>query len=336
MCSDLDRDAFAPGHSYNQPGNYSVPGDGESSLTARLAPFGFVLLWSSSFVATRAGLRTLSPLLFVAVRQSFCALLLLALLLATQRSWRPLRGRWQHCAVAGALINGVMVMAAHWGMVRVGAAPMALVQTLHPLLTAALAGPLLGEWLRLRQWVGLLMGAAGVALIAGLAAAHSGAQLDGLMVGAGGVLALTAGTLYFGRFCRDVPLLAGSTVQFLSASLVCIVATFAFETPHALWTATALGAVAWNACVVSLGGMALYFFMLQHGTAARTTANFYLVPGVTAVLAWLLLGERLSSIAIGGLVLASIGCRLVGAPQRSSERGAAAEPAARAKTPSGP
>lgn len=251
-----------------------------------------------------------------------------------RRSLMPLKGHWQHCAVAGALINGVMVMAAHWGMVRVGAAPMALVQTLHPLLTAALAGPLLGEWLRLRQWVGLMMGAAGVALIAGLAAVHSGAQLDGLAVGAGGVLALTAGTLYYGRFCRDVPLLAGSTVQFLSASLVCIVATLAFETPHALWTETALGAVAWNAGVVSLGGMALYFFMLQHGTAARATANFYMVPGVTAVLAWLLLGERLSPLAIGGLAVASLGCRLVGAPQHSGER-TAAEPAARAKMPRG-
>src|SRR5205085_1072612 len=105
----------------------------------------------------------------------------------------PLAGRWQHCAVAGVLINGVMVMAAHWGMVRVGAAPMALVQALHPLLTAALAVPLLGEWLRLRQWLGLLLGAAGVALTVGLAAARSSTQLDGLLVGVGGVLALTAG-----------------------------------------------------------------------------------------------------------------------------------------------
>lgn len=280
---------------------------------ARLAPFGFVLLWSSSFVATRAGLRHITPLAFVALRQTACALALLAVLLVWRRSLVPLAGRWQHCALAGALINGVMVMAAHWGMVRVGAAPMALVQSLHPLLTAALAAPLLGEWLRLRQWFGLLMGAAGVALAVGLAAARSRAQLDGLAVGAGGVLALTAGTLYFGRFCRGVPLLAGTTVQFLAAAAVCITATFAFEAPRAVWTDTALAAIAWNAVAVSLGGMALYFFMLKHGTAARTTANFYLVPGTTAVLAWLLLGERVSALAGCGLALASIGCWLVNA-----------------------
>ena len=293
-------------------------------MLARLAPFGFVLLWSSSFIATRAGLRYMTPLAFIALRQAACALVLLALVLAWRRSLAPLAGRWQHCAVAGVLINGIMVMAAHWGMVRVGAAPMALVQALHPLLTSALAVPLLGERLRARQWLGLLMGAAGVGLIAGLAAAQSRAQLGGLAVGAGGVLALTAGTLYFGRFCRGVPLLTGTMVQFLAAGAVCIGATFAFETPHVAWTDTAVAAIAWNAGAVSLGGMALYFFMLKHGTAARTTANFYLVPGTTAVLAWLLLGERVSLLAALGIAVASFGCWLVNAPRRSPSRAAAA------------
>lgn len=283
-------------------------------LLARVAPFAFVLLWSSSFVATRAGLRDLTPLTFVALRQSACALVLLLLLFAMRRPLAPLAGRWQHCAFAGALMNGVMVMAAHWGMVRVGAAPMALVQSVHPLLTATLAVPLLGEWLRLRQWFGLLLGAAGVALVVGIAAARSRAQLDGLAVGAAGVLALTAGTLWFGRFCRGVPLLAGTAVQFFAAALVCVAATALFETPRTVWTAVAVAAIAWNAVAVSLGGMALYFFMLKHGTAARATANFYLVPGTTAVLAWLLLGEPVSPLAACGLVVASAGCWLVNAP----------------------
>ena len=277
-----------------------------------------MLLWSSSFVATRAGLRDLSPLAFVALRQSLCALALLALLAALRTPFAGLRGRWLHCAVAGALVNGVMVLAAHWGMVRVGAAPMALVQTIHPLLTALLAGPLLGEWLRLRQWLGLGMGAAGVGLVAGLAAADSPAQFDGLVVGAAGVLALTAGTLYFGRFCRDVPLLPGSAVQFLAAAGVSIAAALLFETPRLHWTESAILSIAWNAGVVSLGGMALYFFLLKEGTAARATANFYLVPGATAVLAWLFLGEPLSPLAAAGLLVASAGCRLVAAPQRGT------------------
>lgn len=57
--------------------------------------------------------------------------------------------------------------------------------------------------------------------------------------------------------------------------------------------------------------MALYFFMLVRGTAARTTANFYLIPGTVAVLGWLLLRERLTPLGILGFAVASTGCWLV-------------------------
>lgn len=168
-----------------------------------LAPFAFVLLWSSSFVSTRAALNHVSPLTFITLRLALCALVLLAITVATRRRFAPLAGKWWHCAVAGALINGLMLASSHWGIVRTGAAPLALVQTLTPILTALLGGPLLGEWLRLRQWLGLVLGAAGVGLVVGIAAIGNTTQFDGLIVGAGGVLALTAGTLYYARFCRD-------------------------------------------------------------------------------------------------------------------------------------
>jgi drug/metabolite transporter (DMT)-like permease len=303
----------------------------------QLAPFAFVLLWSSSFVSTRAGLNYVSPLTFVTLRMCVCAVMLTAVTAGSRQRFRPVVGKWQHCAIAGALINGVMLACSHWGLVRAGAAPLALVQSLNPILTALLGGPLLGEWLRLPQWLGLVLGATGVGLVVGVAAVSNPTQFDGLAVGAGGVLALTAGTLYYGRFCRDVPLLPGTTVQFISAGGVCVIATMLFETPHATWNETSVAALLWNAGPVSFGGMALYFLMLARGSAARTTSNFYLVPGVTALMAWLFLGERLSLLAIGGLVTASIGCFLVAGPRRGylpwrNSTDAAVGPVARGET----
>jgi drug/metabolite transporter (DMT)-like permease len=289
----------------------------------RLAPFAFVLLWASSFIASRVGLRVLSPFLFVTVRLVLAASVLLAVTVALRRPWGNIGGRWKHCAVAGVLINSVLLLTAHYAMVHTGAAQIALVQTLNPLLTAALAWPLLGEPLRPLQWLGLLLGAAGVVLIVGLAAANSPVQLDGLLLTGGGVFGLCAGTLYFGRFCRGVPLLEATTIQLIAAAAACVVATLAFETPHADWTAAAIGAVLWNAGAVSLGGMALYYWMLSHGTAARATANFHLVPGIAALLAWVLLDERLSALTVAGLAVSSVGCWLVsrrGAPAFSAPR----------------
>jgi drug/metabolite transporter (DMT)-like permease len=277
----------------------------------RLGPVGFVLLWASSFIVARVGLRFLSPLLFVAVRLIAASAVLCCVVLLLRRSWRGLDGRWAHCAVSGVLTNTALLMTAHYAMVHTGAAPVALVQTLNPLLTALLAWPLLGEPLRLTQWLGLLMGAAGVVLVVGLAARHSSVELNGLLLTAGGVVALCSGTLYFGRFCRGVPLLEGTVVQLVAAAVAGVLATAVFETPHAVWNGRAAVAIAWNAGAVSLGGMALYYLMLKHGTAARATANFYLVPGTAAFMAWALLGEPLSALTAAGLAVSSLGCWLV-------------------------
>jgi drug/metabolite transporter (DMT)-like permease len=286
-------------------------------MLARLAPFLFVLLWSSSFIAAKAGLRHMSPLLFVAVRMAGCAIVLVAVMLVLRRSWRPLgEWRWLHCAAAGALLNAVGLMAPHVGLLLAPAAQIALVQSLTPLLTAIFGVALLHEQLRPRQWMGLALGMAGVGLVVGHAAFESASRFEGLILAFVGVLGLVAGTLYFGRFCRGVPILPSATVQFVSAAAVSALGTWLLETPRADWTSGTIAAVAWNIVMVSLGGMGLYFAMLAHGTAARASANFYLVPGTAALLAWSILGERLTLLAITGLLVASAGCWLVNATPR--------------------
>lgn len=248
-------------------------------LLERFAPFGFVLLWSSSFIGARVGVRHVSPLLFVATRLCLSAALLVLAMLVLRRSWAVLRGKWIHCAIAGVLVNTVLLDPAHVAMTHMNAAPIALIQTLNPLLTAALAWPLLGERLHARQVIGLVLGTAGVVLVVGQEAAHSTVNLDLALLTVLGVVGLVGGTLYFARFCRGIPMLEGATVQFLAAAVAGVAAAAIFETPHADWTPAAITATAWNAIAVSLGSMALYFVMLIRGSAARATANFYLYPG---------------------------------------------------------
>jgi drug/metabolite transporter (DMT)-like permease len=272
-----------------------------------LAPFVFVLLWSSSFVTARIGLRLVTPLLFVAVRLVAAAVILVIVMAVRGQSWAPLRGRWCHLAIAGALVNGLTLAPFHVGMVTVDAAVMALVQAMSPLLIALLGGPLLGERLRRRQWLGILLGLSGVLLVVGPRAAHSQAELAAILLGLLGVLGLAGGTLYFGRWGRGVPLLPATAVQLVSAAVLVLLAMLLFETPQARWNFAAVASVAWNVAVVSIGGMSLYYFMLNRGAAGRVAANFYLVPGVVALLGWWLLGETLTPLAVGGLALASLG-----------------------------
>lgn len=286
-------------------------------MLTRAIPLLFVLLWSSSFIASKTGLRDLSPLLFVSVRLTLCAVVLLAVMLVRRESWRPLAGgKWAHCAVAGALLNALTLMPPHAGMRFVPAAHIALVQSLTPLLTGFLGIFLLHEPLGPRQWLGSVLGVSGVALVVGPAAVGSATQLHGIALAFLGVVGMVGGTLYFGRFCRDVPLLPGAVAQFVSGAIVASLCSVALETPSAHWTDAAIASVVWNTVVVSLGGMSLYAFMLARGSAARVSANFYLVPGLASLVSWIVLGERLAPLAIAGLVVASIGCALVSARGR--------------------
>ncbi len=254
----------------------------------------------------------MSPLLFVAIRLVLCAAVLCLAMALRRQSWRPLAGwKWFHCAIAGTLLHAVALMPPHAAMLLVPAAHIALVQSLTPLLTAALGVAILHEPLQPRQYLGLLLGVGGVALVVGPAALASATQLEGVGLAFIGVVGLVTGTLYYRQFCRNIPPLPGAAGQFLGSAAVSCLAAWAFETPVAHWTGSAIVSMAWNTVVVSLAGMGLYAFMLSRGSAARVSANFYLVPGTAALLSWVAFGERLAPLAVAGLVVASVGCCLV-------------------------
>jgi drug/metabolite transporter (DMT)-like permease len=276
------------------------------------APLLFVMFWSSSFLGTRIGLRHMSPLWFVALRMILAAAIISGAIAVLRRPWNLSRAAWLHCAVVGVSTQAVLLMTAHVAMTHIEAAPIALIQTLNPLLCALFAWPLLGERLRPAQIVGLLLGFAGVLLILGLAALSSKAELPDLFGAIAGVTTLAGGTLYFRRFCRDVPALPGAAAQFLASAIVCTGSAILLEPFWTDWNPGAFAGIAWNTIAVSMGGMALYFLMLTRGTAARATVNFYLVPGVTSVLTWAILGERLTPVMVLGLAISSVGCWLVG------------------------
>ena len=269
------------------------------------------MLWSSSFITARVGLALVSPLLFVAVRLVAAAALLGLVLAVRGESWAPLRGRWYHLALAGALVNGVTLSAFHVGMVTENVALMALMQALSPMLIAVAAIPLLGERLGPRQALGLALGAVGVAMVVTPRALEGSAAWGAIWLGFVGAASLAGGTIYFGRFGRGVPLLLATTVQLGAAAILTVGLTIAFERPHAVWAFPAVAAVAWNVLAVSIGAMALYYYMLNHGTAGRVAANFYLIPGTVAVLGWTLFGERLTGLAGLGFAVASIGVFMV-------------------------
>ena len=226
------------------------------------------------------------------------------------KNWRPGIAGIAHLAFSGAVINACYLGGAYLAMTEIRSATMALVGALHPIATALVSGPLLGERFRGRQWAGFALGAAGVALVVGIGAFDLG-HPTGIAWALVSIASLTAGTLYHARFCRDAPLIGANAVQLASAAATAWAFTWAFETPHAVWTPGLLASLGYVTFCVSLGAMGLLLYMLRHGEAGRVASNFYLTPGVTALLAWTLLGEDLPAAMWPGFALTMIGVWLI-------------------------
>lgn len=278
-----------------------------------MAPALFVLLWSGAFIAVRAGLPYVSPLSFLAARFTLAALVLALVAIAVvrlRRDWGRIGGLWPHLAVSGALINGAYLSGGYLAMTTIKGAMMALIGALAPVLTAFISNVLLGERIGALQWLGFALGFAGVVMVVGV-------EPEGLTLTPGlgwaivSMVCIVAGTLYFNRFCRNVPLLPANCIQLGAGALFCWVLVLPFETPQMTPTWPLFWSFIYLTFAVSLGAMAIYLFLLNNGTASRAIANLYLTPGVAALMGWLLLDERFAPAALAGFLVSMLGLWLV-------------------------
>jgi drug/metabolite transporter (DMT)-like permease len=207
----------------------------------------------------------------------------------------------------------------------------AVVVSLQPVLTALLATRLLGERPAVRQWLGLVLGVAGVVLVVAPDVAGDTAgdvPVRGLLACVVALLSTTAGTLYQKRHGDEVPLLWGTAVQYAAAAAVLLALAVATEPLTVAWTADFLLAFGWLVLGLSIGAVLLLLLLLRRGTASGVASLFYLVPPATAVEAYLLFGERLVPLSLTGLAVAVVGVALVVVPARQARVPAPAEPAA--------
>ena len=185
----------------------------------------------------------------------------------------------------------------------------ALVVGLQPLLTALVAGVLLGEKVRPAQWVGLGLGFSGVALVvAGKVATVPAGALAGMLLPAlVALLGITAGTLYQKRFCPSFDLRTGSVIQYLPCVIAMAVLAYATETMAITWSGEFVFALGWLVLVLSLGAVSLLNLLIRRGGAVNVASLFYLTPPTTALIAWAMFGETLTGWALVGMALAAAG-----------------------------
>jgi drug/metabolite transporter (DMT)-like permease len=122
---------------------------------------------------------------------------------------------------------------------------------------------------------------------------------------------ITIGALYQKKFCAALDLRSGNAIQLAASAILVTIAALAFETREIHWTGEFIFALIWLSLMLSIGAISLLYFMLRTGQASRVTSIFYLTPAVTSIMGFMIFGEVLGALAIGGIVLAGAGVALI-------------------------
>lgn len=281
-------------------------------LWLRAAPVIFLALWSAGFGVAKLGLEHAPPITLLALRYGILVLVLAPLAIALRvplpRSARALAD----VAMVGFLIQVVYFALCYLAFkAGVSAGGVAIIVCLQPILVALAAPRFVGETVGPRVWAGLALGLAGAALVIfgrSSVAAESGA---GVALAVGALLGITGGTLWEKRF--------GVSHHPVMANLIQYAVGAVFTLPLALLTED-VTAITWDFELIwvlvyliagnSLLAMSLLLAMIRVGEVARVSALFYLVPALSALFAWPLLGEAMPLLAWGGMALAGLGVAL--------------------------
>ncbi len=276
----------------------------------RSAPLLFVLLWSTGFIGAKFGLPHAEPLSFLLIRYLLVISLMCLVALAMRAPWPKDARQWFHIGISGLLVHGVYLGGVFIAISKgLPAGVTSLVVGIQPLFTAVGAGWLLNEAVLARQWLGLVLGFVGVALVVS-GKLGSGFGLEALWPALAALAGITLGTLYQKRFCHSFDWRTGAIAQFLPTAVATAVVVALTENFRVEWVPEFIFALSWLVLVLSVGAISLLNMLIRRGSAVNLASLFYLVPPCTALIAWLLFDERLAGMALAGMALAVWGVYL--------------------------
>ncbi len=271
------------------------------------APALFVVLWSSGFIGAKYGLPYIEPLTFLAVRMVLVVLVLGAVALIV-RARLLSASEIGHSMVAGLLVHGLYLGGVFIAISQgVPAGISALIPGLQPVVTSTIANRFMGETVTRRQWLGLALGLVGVALVLHDRSVSGSGTWLGWSASFLSLVGIALGTLYQKRFCGTIDWRTGNLAQYVTACALFWLGAFTFETREIHWGADLVFALAWLVLVMSLGAVGLMYWLIRRSAATGFASLFYLVPAVTALMAYALFGEKLDMLSIIGMLICAVG-----------------------------
>jgi len=272
----------------------------------KIFPFIFIILWSSAFVTTKPIIDNSDPFAALAFRFFFVALGFLIFAICTKQKILINNRNLLQSIFSGVLFHGVYLGGVFYSVsIGMPTGIAALIVTLQPILTNALAGRFLGEEVSFKQWVGVILGFFGAALVLGFDIGTS-LPVIGIIASFIALLAITTSTVWQKKIGTDLPLSVSNMYQAIGGCLFHIIIII-FTEPYINFTSTFLIAMSHQIFLVSFGAFTILMFLIKNNSASKTVSIFFLIPPTTAIMAWLFLNEVLTNLDLIGFAIATLG-----------------------------
>ena len=275
---------------------------------SKFFPLIFILLWSSAFITTLPIVLNSDPFSALAFRFFFVALCFFVFCIYKKLLLKVSINNLINSLSTGILFHGFYLGGVFYAIfIGLPTGIVALIVTLQPILTNIFAGYMLNENVSFNQWIGVLMGFTGAVLVIGFDVGKS-LPLEGIISTLIALLAITISTIWQKKVSNNIPLAVNNMYQAIGAVLFhLIIISFIFEKPFLKINMQFLLAMSHQVFLVSLGAFSILMFLIKKNSASKTISLFFLIPIVTASMAWLFLNEDLTAIDLVGFIIASIG-----------------------------
>ena len=273
----------------------------------KIFPFIFILLWSSAFITTNPIIVNSVPFAALAFRFALVAFGFFLFSLYSKEKILVNKRNFFESFFSGVLFHGFYLGGVFYSIsIGMPTGIAALIVTLQPILTNALSGPILNEKVSAKQWVGVLLGFVGAALVLGF---DIGSKIPaaGLVATIIALLAITFSTLWQKKLSNNLPLSVSNTYQALGGCVFHLLIIFLFVDPYIDFTQTFIVAMSHQIFLVSFGAFTILMYLIKNNSASKTVSIFFLIPATSAFMAWLFLNENLTNLDLIGFLITSIG-----------------------------
>ena len=277
----------------------------------RIYPFIFILLWSSAFITTKPIVDNSDPFSALAFRFFFVALGFYLFSIYSKQSINISNRNLIESLLSGVLFHGLYLGGVFYSIsIGMPTGIAALIVTLQPILTNALSGPILNEKVTIKQWIGVLLGFLGAALVLGLDIGTD-IPLLGLIATIVALISITISTIWQKKLSNNLPLPVSNFYQAVGGCLFHFLIIVFFAEPYIDFNKTFVVAMSHQIFLVSFGAFTILMFLIKNNSASKTVSIFFLIPATSAFMAWLFLDESLTNLDLVGFLITSIGVYIV-------------------------